>query len=152
MLAMRIVLDTASFVSAVRSGGGAGSAVVKSILSGEVVALMDHKLGLEYREVALRPEHLAVSPLSREGILDLIATVEGVAEGVRVTMKHRPLSPDPKDDMVLDIAINGRADAIVTSNIRHFMAAAKRHKIAVLTPAQLLEKLRRGKKNADWPA
>ena len=34
--------------------------------------------------------------------------------------KVRPLSVDPNDNMVLDVAINGRADAIVTLNKKHF--------------------------------
>jgi predicted nucleic acid-binding protein len=40
--------------------------------------------------------------------------------------------------MVLDVAINGRADAIVTVNLRDFSKAAKIFGIAVLTPRMFL--------------
>lgn len=38
--------------------------------------------------------------------------------------------------MVLDVAINGNADAIVTNNTRHFREAAERFDIGLLTPAE----------------
>jgi len=44
--------------------------------------------------------------------------------------------------MVLETAINGRADAVVTYNVADFAVAAKRFKIYVLSPADLLKKVR----------
>jgi predicted nucleic acid-binding protein len=70
--------------------------------------------------------------------------MEAFAEPVEVVMMTRPMSPDPSDDMVLDVAINGRAEALVTSNKKHFAAAGKRFGIPVLTPGELLEKMREG--------
>jgi predicted nucleic acid-binding protein len=110
----------------------------------ELVPLMDLKLGLEYRDVALRSEHITASAMSKREILELIEAVEAFAEPVEVVMKPRPWSQDPSDDMVLDVAINGRAAALITSNKKHFAAAGKRFGIPVLTPAELLEKMREG--------
>ena len=141
---VRIVLDTASFVTAVRSSDGAAGEVVRMIFREEIVPLMDLKLGLEYRDVALRSEHITASALNKREILELIEAVEAFAEPVEVVMKPRPMSPDPSDDMVLDVAINGRAEALVTSNKKHFAAAGKRFGIPVLTPGELLEKMREG--------
>ena len=56
--------------------------------------------------------------------------------------KTRPLSSDPNDDMVLDVAINGRADAIVTQNAKHFAPAARGYGIKVTSPAEFLQALR----------
>jgi predicted nucleic acid-binding protein len=50
---------------------------------------------------------------------------------------------DADDEMVLEAAINGQAEAIVTHNRRDFERAAKRFGIEVLSPAELLEKIRR---------
>jgi hypothetical protein len=52
------VLDTASFVTAVRSSDGAAGEVVQIILREKLVPLLDLKLGLEFRDVALRSEHV----------------------------------------------------------------------------------------------
>jgi predicted nucleic acid-binding protein len=45
--------------------------------------------------------------------------------------------------MILDVAINGSADVIVTNNTRHFREAAERFGLQVLTPAELLTRLRK---------
>lgn len=75
---------------------------------------MDYKLACEYREVAVRSEHLRASEKTQREIELVLDALEAVAEPVLVCAKIRPLSEDPGDDMVLDIAINGLADAIVT--------------------------------------
>ena len=141
---VRIVLDTASFVTAIRSSNGAAGEVVRMVFREELVPLMDLKLGLEYRDVALRSEHVRASALSKREIMELIEAMEAFAEPVEVVMKTRPLSTDPNDDMILDLAINGQAEALVTSNTKHFAGAGKRFGIPVLSPAELLEKMRKG--------
>jgi putative PIN family toxin of toxin-antitoxin system len=146
---VRIVLDTASFVTAVRSSDGAAGDVVRMVFRGEVVPLMDLKLGLEYRDVALRPEHLSASYLSGLEILELIEALEAFAESVEVVVKHRPLSTDPNDDMVLDVAINGQAEALITNNTKHFAESGKRFGVPVLSPAELISKMRREAQDGD---
>lgn len=115
----------------------------------EIVPLMDVKLGLEYRAVALRPEHLAASALSKAEVLELIEALEAFAEPVEVLSKPRPLSTDPNDDMILDIAINGHAEALVTNNKKHFLASGRRFGIPVLSPAELLVSMRKGEQDAE---
>jgi predicted nucleic acid-binding protein len=44
--------------------------------------------------------------------------------------------------MVLEAAINGRADALVTYNIKHFAAAGERFGIPILRPADVLREVR----------
>jgi predicted nucleic acid-binding protein len=45
--------------------------------------------------------------------------------------------------MVLDVAITGNADAIVTNNTKYFREAAESFHLEVLTPAELLRKVRK---------
>jgi len=115
----------------------------------EVVLLMDLKLSLEYRAVALRPEHLKASSLDRQEVMELIGALEAFAEPVAIGMRARPLSPDPDDDMILDLAIYGDAEVVVTMNKKHFRAAGKRFGIKVLTPAELLSKMRKVARDGD---
>jgi putative PIN family toxin of toxin-antitoxin system len=146
---VRIVLDTALFVTAIRSSDGAAGDVLRGIFREELVPLMDLKLGLEYRDVALRPEHVRASALSKREILELIEAVEAFAEPVEVVVRARPLSPDPNDDMILDLAINGKAEALVTCNTKHFLAAGKRLGIPVLSLVGRLEKKRKENPDGD---
>ena len=140
---MRVVLDTSVLITALRSSGGAAAENVRLALLKELTILMDYKLACEYREVALREEHLAVSGKTQEETASLLDTLEAVAEPVLVVVRHAPLSQDASDDMVLEVAINGSADAIVTNNTKHFREAARRFQLQVLTPAELLNEFRK---------
>ncbi len=73
----------------------------------------------------------------------LLDTLEAISEPVLVVVQHHPLSQDANDDMVLDVAINGDADAIVTGNVKHFREPSRRFQLNMLTPAELLENFRR---------
>ncbi len=138
---LRVVLDTSALISALRSGAGAAARILELILLGEILVCMDFKVACEYRDVAMRPQHLAASYLGAEEIDRLLLRVEQIAEAIDVVERHRPLSPDPGDDMILDVAINGRVDAIVTNNLRHLAKPAERFGIAVLSPGELLKML-----------
>ncbi len=140
---MRTVLDTSVLITALRSSTGAAAETIRLVLQGRLTILMDLKLACEYREVALRAEQLKGSGKSRTETGAILDALEAVAEPFFVAFQYRPLSPDPNDDMVLDVAINGNADAILTSNTKHFRAAADRFHLAVWTPAELLSRFRK---------
>lgn len=119
--------------------------MLRLLLLGELTLLLDFKLDCEYREVSLRAEQLRASGKSSRQIVLILDALEAIAEPVFVAFRHRPLSRDPSDDMVLDVAINGNAAAIITNNTRHFRPAAHHFNIEVWTPAELLNKLRQGR-------
>jgi putative PIN family toxin of toxin-antitoxin system len=139
---VRIVLDTSVLVSALRSERGAAAEVIRRVMLGELTVLMDHNVAYEYRDVAFRARHLHAAGKSREQIVDILNLLEAQAEAVRVYFRPRPLSTDPNDDMVLDVAINGNADAVVTFNTRHFQSAAEQYNVDVVNPAELLARIR----------
>jgi len=88
-----------------------------------------------------RDEHLTASRLSAADVSDVLDAVVAVAEPVRLEFLWRPLLTDADDDMVLETAANGRADAIVTFNRRHFVPAASRFGVAVQSPAVVVTEL-----------
>jgi putative PIN family toxin of toxin-antitoxin system len=138
---VRIVLDTAALVTAIRSKTGAAAELVRRILVGELTLLMDYKLVCEYRDVVLRSDHLLAAKMTATQVEEIINFLEVIATPVWVGARLRPLSRDEADDMVLDVAINGRADVVVTNNVRDFLPAAD-FGIRVLTPRDLLVELR----------
>jgi putative PIN family toxin of toxin-antitoxin system len=135
---VRIVLDTTVVVSAIRSGSGASAEVIRLVAIGQLTLLLDFKLICEYREVVMRPQHITASGMTVRDAEAILTMLESVATPVLVLVKPRPLSQDRDDDMVIDIAINGHADAIVTNNFKGFRAASTRFGIRVLTPKELL--------------
>jgi predicted nucleic acid-binding protein len=71
----------------------------------------------------------------------LLDAVAAVAEPVRLAYLWRPTLPDADDDMVLEVAVNGRADAIVTFNLRDFVASAEHFGIAVISSGEAVKRL-----------
>ena len=70
-------------------------------------------------------------------VLDVLALF---AEPVVIHYPWRPRLRDPADEMVLEVAVNGRADAIVTFNRADFGAAPLGFGIAVASPSDVLQR------------
>ena len=136
------VLDTDVMVAALRSSAGASRQLLLAGLQRRFEWLLSVPLMLEYEAVLTRPEHLAASGLSAAEVGGLLDDVAAVTGPVHLAFRWRPRLPDPGDDMVLETAVNGGADAIVTFNERHFAEAAKSFACAVILPAAALERIR----------
>lgn len=134
------MLDSSVIVSAFRSRRGASNRVLGLVADGRVVPLVTPALFLEYEDVLKRPEQLAASGLSPLEVDAALAALAAAAEPVEVRFAWRPQLPDPGDEMVLEAAVNGRADALVTHNLADFAGAAPRFGLALLRPADLLER------------
>jgi putative PIN family toxin of toxin-antitoxin system len=143
---MRLVLDTAAMVAAIRSDSGASRRLLQAALQGErVTLLVSVPLLIEYEAVMTRPEHLHAARLTAAEVGSLLDAVAAIAEPVRLAFLWRPLLPDIDDDMVLETAVNGRTDCIVTFNRRDFALARQQFGIAVLSPAEARIRLEKKK-------
>lgn len=136
----RVVLDTSVVVAAFRSRHGASNRLLRAVAERHVVALATTSLFLEYEAVLMRPEHMLVCGLDVMGVDLVLASLAAVFEPVETHFRWRPQLTDPADEMVLEAAINGRAEAIVTFNVRHFTAAA-RFGISAIRPADALQRI-----------
>jgi putative PIN family toxin of toxin-antitoxin system len=139
----RVVLDTSVLVAAVRSDQGASRALLVAALDQRYALLASVPLMIEYEAVLTRREHLEVSGLSADDIGAILDALAVIAEPVRLAYLWRPALRDTNDDMVLETAVNGRADFLVTFNRRDFESVAARFGLEVRGPAQALERLRR---------
>ncbi len=139
---MRIVLDTSVLVAALRSRLGAGNAILRLVAQRRIVLLATPPLFLEYEDVLKRPEHRLVHRLSPEGIDDFLRELAALVEPVELHFRWRPQVHDSNDEMVLEAAINGDANALVTYNRADFSAAAARFGVPVLTPADFLKRMK----------
>jgi putative PIN family toxin of toxin-antitoxin system len=139
---LRLVLDTDVLVAAMRSRSGASWQLVDRALAQEFTLLLSVPLVLEYEAVLTREEHRKVHRLSVAHLEEIINSLIKVSEAVQIRFLWRPLLSDPDDDMVLETAVNGRADLLVTFNQQDFAAAAKGFAHKTMRPSEALVRLR----------
>ena len=128
-------------VAAMRSDQGASRRLLVAGLERRLTLLVSTPLLIEYEAVMTRVEHLEASGLSQAEVGHLLDAVAAAATPVRLAFQWRPMLRDPDDDMVLETAVNGRADAIVTFNRRDFLPQAERFGTPVLEPGEVLRRL-----------
>jgi putative PIN family toxin of toxin-antitoxin system len=137
------VLDTTVLIAALRSDRGASRVLLTSALEGRLTVLASVPLMVEYEAVATRPEHLDAAGLTDEEVRTVLDALATVIEPVRLAFLWRPMLTDVADDMVLETAVNGRADMLVTMNRRDFAPAIDLFNLKVVSPAEALTRLRR---------
>ncbi|MDQ5770004.1 putative toxin-antitoxin system toxin component, PIN family [Thiothrix subterranea] len=139
---MKLVIDTNVIIAGFRSKHGASFQLLQRILEGSLPFLLSVPLVLEYEDVLKRPDTLAATSLT----LDEVDTVLNVLclRGNEILIHYlwRPQLTDAKDDMVLELAVNGMAEAIVTFNVKDFQPAASHWNVATITPGECLRNLK----------
>lgn len=139
----RVVLDTSVIVAGLRSQLGASNRVLAMVAWQQILPLVTTALFLEYEDVLNRPEQRLATRMATEQVEGFLAAFASAAEAVDVHFTWRPQLADPSDELVLEAAANGRASAIVTHNVRDFLPAARDFDIEVITPGDLLGRMRK---------
>lgn len=137
----RVVIDTSVVIAALRNRQGAANLVMRLIATRKLVPLATPPLFLEYEDVLYRPEQRLAHGLAPAQIDSFLAGLAALIEPVDIHFQWRPQLRDPNDEMVLEAAINGRAEAIITHNVADFSGIGEWSRIPVLRPADVLKKI-----------
>jgi len=97
---------------------------------------------LQYETVLKRPEHLEAAGMSARDVDALLDTVSLVVQPIRISYLWRPILPDAGDDLVLETAVNGGGDVVVTFDRRDFEPAAASFALEILAPADAVGRIR----------
>lgn len=130
-------------VAGLRSRNGPNNALLREVALGKLTLLCTPPLFLEYEDVLKRPDQIAAHGLSRAQVDIFMDELAAIIVPVDVRFQWRPQVSDPDDEMVLEAAINGYASALVTNNLRDFAGVKERFGISILSPVQMLRKVRR---------
>jgi len=139
---VRAVLDTSVVVSAFRSRNGASFAVLELVAERRFAPLVSTALFLECEDVLQREDQRAVHGLSRAEVLVALRELAALCAPAETHFRWRPQTSDPGDDMVLEAAVNGRAEFLVTHNVLDFVGAAGKFQFRVTPPGAFLKRMR----------
>jgi putative PIN family toxin of toxin-antitoxin system len=140
---VRVVLDTDVVVAAMRSPNGASAAILRAARLRETTLLFSVALAMEYEAVCSSAEHRLAAGISARQAGVFVTAVIALAEPVETHFLWRPQLRDPCDEMVLEAAVNGRANALVTFNLRDFGSAPARFGIELLLPRETIRRIRK---------
>ena len=136
-------MDTNVFVSALTSATGASREVLRRCLRRQCQPVLGHKLFLEMEEVLARAALFRKCPLSRVEREQLFAAFVSVCEWTKIYFLWRPNLKDEDDNHVLELAVAGGAEAIVTHNVRDFVGSDLRFPdLKILRPSEFLRTTR----------
>ncbi|OJT99046.1 MAG: putative toxin-antitoxin system toxin component, PIN family [Rhizobium sp. 63-7] len=138
----RVVLDTNVLTAGLRSRNGASFVILKLIGQQRIKPLVTVSLFLEYEAVLKRPEQMSAHGLSELQVDQLLAGFLSIAEPIDVHFRWRPQLSDPKDELVLEAAVNGRAEVMLTHNLRDFEAVQRKFNLGIMRPSRFLELIR----------
>jgi uncharacterized protein len=132
-----IVLDTNIIVSALIRPFGNASRILDMVISGDLTLLYDDRILSEYREVLLR-EKFGFEENDVDIVLEYIER-----ECLRITAVVTDEQLPDKDDIpFLEVALSGKADALVTGNKRHFKGKSAKG-LKIESPEEFLKLFRK---------
>lgn len=133
-----VVIDTNVFISGLRSRRGASFKLLSMLGEGAFDISVSVPLVLEYETIARRQARAL--GLDSETIDDILDYLCRVALRREIFFLWRPFLKDPKDDLVLELAVESESEFIITYNRRDF-AGTEKFGIKVLTPKEFLKRL-----------
>jgi putative PIN family toxin of toxin-antitoxin system len=132
----QVVIDTNVLVAGLRSRRGRAFRLLSLVDTGQFDIHLSVPLVFEYEAVLLRElPHLQVTREAAEAIIDFHCTV---ATHHPIFFLWRPFLQDPKDDMILELAVKAECEFIITYNARDF-ARVEQFGIRVIDPGAFLQ-------------
>ena len=125
-----------------RSPVGASAAILRLARQGRVTLMVSVALALEYEAVCSRPEHRLAAGLSEDEASLFLDAIIALAQPVTMHFLWRPQLRDPCDEMVLEAAINGEADVLVSFNIKDFGDAPGHFGVGLLLPCEVIMRMK----------
>ncbi|MBS0619760.1 MAG: putative toxin-antitoxin system toxin component, PIN family [Spirochaetes bacterium] len=137
---MTVVLDTTVLYQALRSQG-ASYYILSLVRQGQIEMVLSTAVLFEYQEVLSRPANLRQFDLKKTQIESFLAFISYIAKPVAIHFTYKPNLRDETDNKFIELALNGQADYLITSNIVDFKnrAELKLATLKIVTPAKFLK-------------
>jgi len=118
---LTVVLDTNVLVATVRSRRGASFKLLQLLAEGRYRVAISVPTILEYEEVLCR--EISPDGWNREDVDAVLDLMCRLGQPHDISFRLRPSSPDPDDEMLIELAFAASVDYIVTHNSRDFVGS-----------------------------
>ncbi len=140
---MKIVIDTNIFLSALFSKRGASNRLLIWLFQQKKkYNVVSNTLLTEYEDVLTRDKNMKqYNDLTRNDIERFLDDICLISHHQKIYFLWRPFLKDSNDDMVLEVAANAKAKAIITFNPKDFKGVKEKFNIEILTPKEFLKNI-----------
>lgn len=132
---MRVVADTNVLISALLFGGSPEQ-IFLAALRGDIQILSSRPI-LKELEKVLNGKF----KLSAGFVRDILDLVEDVAEIVEITSRMKVILHPDEDNRILECAVDGKAEFIVTGDTKHILPLKEYKGIKILSPSEFIKHL-----------
>jgi putative PIN family toxin of toxin-antitoxin system len=138
-MVIKIVVDTSVFVSAIIGKTGPSRELIRRCLKREYQPLMGNSLFCEYESLITRSNIIERCLLTPSEIRTLLASFMSVSQWVSIYYLWRPNLKDEGDNYLMELALAGNAQYLVTNNIKDFKNPQLLFpRVAIIKPEQLI--------------
>lgn len=135
----KVVIDTSVLISALIGKTGPAREVMRHCLLGQLKPLISTTLFLEYETVSKRDKIKELCPLTEDEANELLAAFFSVCEWVQIHYLWRPNLKDEGDNFLIELAVAGNANSIITNNLKDLRNAELQFDgLKVLAPEEYL--------------
>ena len=115
---INLILDTNVLYAGLYSSNGASFQILKLIEKGRINIYLSTALLFEYEDVLKRNKQIL--KLTDGDIEKILNNICKLSDHQKIYFLWRPYLPDPKDDLVLELAVASETKTILTYNIKDF--------------------------------
>lgn len=136
---MKIVIDTNVIVSAIHAGDSVSRDVLRLAFLGEVKPLISNALFLEYEAITQRKDVMQHCHFTQDEAELFLDSLFSVSQWVEIYFTWRPNLQDEGDNFLIELAIAGNAQCIITKNIKDLKRGELLFpQLSVYTPQQFM--------------
>ena len=135
-----VVVDTSILISALIGADGPSREILRQCLKGTLSSLISNSLFLEYEDVSSRERIIELCSITDEERRKLLNAFYNICHWVSIHYLWRPNIKDEGDNFLIELAVAGNADYLITNNIGDFKnMQLKFPSIKIVTPEQFLK-------------
>lgn len=115
---MKVILDTNVIISAIQAGDQLNRQLLRLAFLGEITPLVSTALFLEYEAITQRSEVMQNCHFTAAQAEQFLDALFSVCQWVDIYFSWRPNLKDEGDNFLIELAVAGNADYLISKNIR----------------------------------